>query len=216
MLRVASYTVPTRDFPLGQLFETVPEAMVELDRVVPTGGGALPYFWVDDDDPDRVASALRASPDTASLDLVAETERRFLFRVEWETDEPGVVEAIAASGLSLLSGVGSAEEWLFDFRAADADRLTAFQRYCADHGIDATLVRSRPHSDGFERERRPVTDEQYEALTLAYEMDYFEPGSNTTLADLAEELDISYQSVSGRLRRGYRNLVAELLGESGR
>lgn len=214
MLTVATYTVPAEDFPLGRLFTDVPDASVELDRVVPTGDETLPYFWIAADDLDEVAAAIRTSQAAESLALVAETEDRGLFRIEWDTEASGVVDAIAEAGLTLLSGVGSSDEWLFEFRDVDSEGLTAFQRYCGEHGIDATLVQTRPHEDGFERERRPVTDEQYEALVLAYEEGYFDPQSGTTLDDLADELGISYQSVSGRLRRGYRNLVEQLLTES--
>ncbi len=52
-----------------------------------------------------------------------------------------------------------------------------------------------------------LTTEQREALTAAYRNGYFSVPRETTTAALAEELGISGQAVSERLRRGYARLV---------
>lgn len=41
-----SFTVPQPEFPLNTVFEQLPDATIELDRVVPTDDAIIPYFWI--------------------------------------------------------------------------------------------------------------------------------------------------------------------------
>jgi predicted DNA binding protein len=56
-----------------------------------------------------------------------------------------------------------------------------------------------------------LTDTQREALVLAYERGYFGSPRETSLEEVAAELDITQQSLSSRLRRGHRRLIAATL-----
>lgn len=56
-----------------------------------------------------------------------------------------------------------------------------------------------------------LTPEQYETLVAAVEHGYFEIPREVSMQDLAEELGVSHQALSERLRRAYETLVtAEL------
>lgn len=52
------------------------------------------------------------------------------------------------------------------------------------------------------------TEQQREALVTAYERGYFAEPRETSLEELAEELDRSPTAVAGRLKRGMRSLIA--------
>jgi predicted DNA binding protein len=60
--------------------------------------------------------------------------------------------------------------------------------------------------EGFE-----LTDTQREALVLAYERGYFDSPRESSLEAVAEELGITQQSLSSRLRRGHRRLIENTL-----
>ena len=51
------------------------------------------------------------------------------------------------------------------------------------------------------------TDQQREALVTAYELGYFAESRDTSLEDVAAELDLSATAVAGRLKRGMRSLL---------
>lgn len=60
------------------------------------------------------------------------------------------------------------------------------------------------------RESSPTSEmskKQKEALFTAYERGYFNVPKDATLSDLAEELDVSPSSLSGRLKRAQQHLV---------
>lgn len=52
-----------------------------------------------------------------------------------------------------------------------------------------------------------ISEKQQEALVAAYEHGYFDVPKETTLSDLADELDVSPSSLSGRLKRAQQHLV---------
>jgi predicted DNA binding protein len=56
-----------------------------------------------------------------------------------------------------------------------------------------------------------LTQPQREALHLAYDRGYFETPRQTTLAELARELDITGQSLGARLNRGINTVLAQTL-----
>lgn len=43
MATVVEFAVTADEFPLGRLFTAVPDAVVELERIVPADGTAFPY-----------------------------------------------------------------------------------------------------------------------------------------------------------------------------
>lgn len=56
-----------------------------------------------------------------------------------------------------------------------------------------------------------MTAAQQEALLLAFESGFYDSPRTTTLAEIGDELEISQQAVSSRLRRGTRRLIANTL-----
>ena len=46
MATVMEFSSPVEEFPLGSVFETLPEVTVELERLVPHETLIIPYFWV--------------------------------------------------------------------------------------------------------------------------------------------------------------------------
>jgi hypothetical protein len=69
----------------------------------------------------------------------------------------------------------------------------------------------RPRSDADERGRYGVTPAQREALLFALEAGYFDVPRRTTVVEMADELGISDQALSARLRRGERNVLERTL-----
>jgi predicted DNA binding protein len=95
-------------------------------------------------------------------------------------------------------------------RDTNGNRL--FDFVISDGSVDEPFTRENI----WELERQPsgrygLTDEQYEALVEAYQRGYFEVPLGITLAELAEELGVSHQALSERVRRGTGALVDDTL-----
>lgn len=211
MATIAEFVVPSDAFPLGTIFEELPDVTVELERVVPTGKSIFPYFWVQHDDPTEVLAVLADHPELESVRMIDDIDGHALFRAEWNENVKGIVTAIEATEIALLSAVGKGGEWVFELRAEEVDELSKFQQYCKEQDVDVTLTRLQSLAEMRAGEGYNLTPEQREALTLAFEEGYYEDSRETDLEDLASKLGITRPSVSDRLRRGYRNLIGSTL-----
>ncbi|ELY61477.1 bacterio-opsin activator HTH domain-containing protein [Natronococcus amylolyticus DSM 10524] len=203
----AAFDVSGEWFPLTCVFEEFPDAMVELDRIVPTNGETIPYFWlrgpnVASFDPDAVSH-----PDLGAISVVETVGEEALMRVEWDPDRKTLLTMLLESPVVLVSAVGTRRRWSVEIRGDDREALAAFQSACREAGIPIDLTRLQPLSSPRADESDVLTPPQREALLLAYEHGYFDSPRRITQTELAAELDITRQSVSSRLQRGLRRLV---------
>lgn len=217
MPSIAEFTLPVGEFPLGRLFETHPDATLDLDRVVPSGDTVMPYFWVHDEGADMAAvrRVLDNVPELRTTALMEDLGDNGLFRAEWKPEFMGIMRAIDETGLTVLSASGSADGWIFELRADQAGTFADFRQQCRELELPVTLARLGQVSDvtGEPAPTAVLTPEQREALCLAFEEGYYDRPRRTDLEELAAELDISRQAFSDRLRRGYRNVIAATIAD---
>lgn len=214
MATVAEFTIPSQGLPLGSIFERHPEVSVELERVIPTGRGIVPYIWVrgiPESDEGTIRAAFLTRPDVRDVELVDKVEGEHLLRVEWRPEYRGILQAIVEAEVVLLSGVGTGEEWTIEVRADERDAIATFQQYCRDNDLPVTLRQLRTLFRLPAENEHGLTEPQREALVLAYERGYYESPRTVTLEEMADELGITGQSLGARLRRGINRLVGSTL-----
>lgn len=213
MAILLEFSVPADSFPLGRVFEALPSAVIELERIVPSQQTLCPYVWVSGVSAADVERAFDETTERAirSFTLVDDVEDRgLLYRVGWSDDVAGLVTAIVASPVTLLSGSYRNTAWTFQVRVDDHDDVVRFRKICLNHDVPVSLSRLQPLSSATEDDDW-LTPPQLEALGLAFERGYFDEPRRVTLEELARELGITRQSLAGRLRRGHRNLLAHVL-----
>ncbi|WP_226012184.1 helix-turn-helix domain-containing protein [Halomicrobium salinisoli] len=207
----ASFTLQQADFPLTAVFEQLTDVTIELDRVVPTGDAVIPYFWISADDTGKLTTDLSEDIGIEQIKVIDEVEKQMFVRIDWNLSRESILTAIVNTDITLLSGIGTEEQWTFEVRASEQQVLSDFQTYCKDHDIPIELTELHAISS-FKSDREfDLTDGQREALVLAYSNGYFDSPREATQADLAAELGITRQAVSSRLQRGTRRLVASAL-----
>ncbi|MFW6003694.1 MAG: helix-turn-helix domain-containing protein [Halanaeroarchaeum sp.] len=210
MSTVMEFRLPPAEFPLGSVFERFPETHVELERLIPHVDLVIPYFWVRGAEVEDMAAAFDAHPGLVDIVVVDQVEDQYLMKAEWERAYAGILTALAEANVVLLTGTGSKEGWRFEVRAENRDDMAEVQAFCTEHDIPIDIVSIHallPVRD----ERFGLTDTQREALVLAFERGYFDTPREASLSEIAAELDITQQSLSSRLRRGHRRLIAETL-----
>jgi predicted DNA binding protein len=210
MATVMEFTSPADEFPLGSVFETLPEVTVELERLIPHESLIIPYFWVRGAEAEDIETAFEAHAGVTNIRLIDSVEHEYLMRAEWEREYVGVLTALAETNLVVLSGVGTNDGWKFEVRGEDREDISEFRDYCQEEDIpiDITAVHAMLPIQG---EGYELTDAQREALVLAYERGYFDSPREASLEDVAKELGITQQSLSSRLQRGHRRLIAATL-----
>lgn len=207
MATVMEFRSAADEFPLGTVFENLPKASVELERLIPHGELIIPYFWVQGAKAEDIESAFEYHTGVVEVELIDNIDDDYLMRAEWENAYFGILSALALDNVSLLSGVGTKDGWEFEVRAETREDISDFRANCQEHDISLEIT-SVHELMAPEQESEELTDPQHEALLLAYERGYFDTPRETTLAELADELEITQQSLSSRLKRGHRQLIA--------
>ena len=217
---VAEFTIPAETFGLGRLLTSRSEVRIELERLVPTGNEVMPYFWVavPDGDFETFERELRADPLVCELNVLDRADGETLYAIEWERIPESLVQGIVRSEGAILEGRATDGHWRFMLRFPDHAHLATFNDFLADHDIDIHVERVDARGDDHGREYAfDLTDEQRETLTNAVRRGYFEVPRGVTLTDLAEELGITRQAASERVRRGANTVLRSvLLEETGR
>lgn len=210
MATVMEFTSPADEFPLGTVFENLPQATIELERLIPHETLIIPYFWVRGGEAEDIEAAFEAHAGVVDVRLIDSVEDEFLMRAEWEGEYFGILNALAKANIAVLTGVGTKDGWDFEVRGESREAISEFRTSCQSHDIpiEITAVHALLPIQGDSYE---LTDTQREALVLAYERGYFDSPRETSLEEIAAELGITQQSLSSRLRRGHRRLIAGTL-----
>jgi len=215
MAVIAELAVDADAFDLGRVTALVDDVHVELERVVPTGGGVMPFFWARATDHDRFERAVRDSDLVAELDAVSRVDDRVLYEVAWRRAVTKFTRILADSDATILQAEGS-DRWRFELRFSTQAALQAFHDRCREDGVDFEVDRVYTLGDDDATARElGLTPEQREALVLAVESGYYEVPRGTTLDDVAAALSISQQAASERVRRATDAVLTSVLLDDG-
>ena len=209
MATVAEFTLDSHEFPLGTVFAELPDITVQLERIIPDANGVVPYFWVRGTETDTIVNQFSEHPGVTDIQLVDSADGEHLMRCQWVSEHDIVLDALIDPDVVLLSAVGTQNEWTFEIRGESRGAIATFRNYCHGHGIPITLTELHPLEP--RGAQHGLTEKQRDALILAFERGYFDSPRETTLQEIADELGITQQSLSSRLRRGNRRLVEEAL-----
>lgn len=214
MAIILEFSLPADAFALEAALEAVPDAELELGRVVPTEQQRFPFLWVEGTDLDTFERQAIKSNAVDEIDLVEESPTRRLYEMAWSGRVDTMIEGIVDGDGTVLTGRAANQRWQFELRFPDRTHAKSFQRHCVDAEIPLDLSKLYDLSaKGFQM-TYGLTDKQREALQLAYERGYFHEPRKVDLTELGSELDISARAVSYRLRRGTSGLVENMVSTS--
>jgi len=209
MTVIADITVPADAFELGRVLQDFPDVRVELERVVPLHETVIPLFWISGTDPTAIETALTENQHTESVSILTTTGDETLFEVHWSDHVDGIVKALIDTRANILEATGEAEVWDFRLRFEAHEQLSELNMALTESGIPVTL--RHIYNPTLPKEATTLSEEQREALRVAYQRGFFEVPRGITLAELADELDISDSALSQRMRRGLSVAVKQVV-----
>lgn len=205
---IAEISVPADEFELGRILDLSTVGVVELESLVPTGERAVPYFWVCEADFERFEAAVESHAAVEEIAQVDVYEDRVLYTLAWSAGSDPVFRAVHDADAYILDATGSAGTWAFELRFPDHDAMSSFQQVCRDDDVSFEVLRvynpSKPEIGPW----FGLTEPQREALLLAVEQGYYDIPRSCKTVELAEQLDISDQAVTERLRRAIVTLTS--------
>lgn len=211
MATEATFTVPSDEFPLGTVFNQLPDVTVSLERLIPAQEVVIPYIWVRGTEVDDIESAFDEHPGVKDIRLVDSVEDEYLLRLEWVMDYSDVLTILAETEIPLMEAIGTNQQWTFEIRGDTRSDISHFHRRCQEVDIPITLTKLYALTPIETTAEAALTDTQQEALVLAYKRGYFESPREVTLEALGEELGISQQAVGSRLQGGIKHVLGSTL-----
>lgn len=206
---IVRLAIPAEEFVLWETLRAVPDVTFACEQAV-TSGAVLPLIWAHGADRDELEAAFADDSSVQSATLSAEFEDKWLYQMEWHNSVQVLVRMITNSSATILDAHSRNGEWSLRVLYSDPEERSATTDFYDDHGltIDVRAVRQvNDHRAG----RYELTDGQFEILRLATRRGFFQVPRETTLQDLAEEMSVSHQALSERLRRGIEALVRSTL-----
>ena len=198
---ITEIRIPSDNFELGQILSLEQASAIELETLVPSGDATVPLFWVYEPVGNGFLDAVERYPTVNSVTEVDVFDDQTLFRLDWDASQDHLFQCILDHEGQILGATGTAEGWNFEIRFSGREALSRYQTCCEDAHISLEITRIFNPTSPEAGPWYGLSEHQREALTLAVRMGYYDIPRGCTTAELADELGISDQAVTERLRR---------------
>ncbi|WP_276257841.1 helix-turn-helix domain-containing protein [Haloglomus litoreum] len=208
---IAEVRISPDDFELGQILDLDEASAIELETLVPSGDVTVPLFWVYEPVENQFLDTVRRYPTVNSVTEVDVFDDRTLFRLDWDASQDHLFRCILDNEGQILGATGTAEGWDFEIRFSHREALSQYWTCCEDAHISLEMISVYNPTDPGAGPWYGLSKPQREALTLAVRMGYYDIPRGCTTEELADELGISDQAVTERLRRAIGTFVRHAL-----
>ncbi|PCR89765.1 helix-turn-helix domain-containing protein [Natrinema ejinorense] len=217
MTTIAELSLSTDAFALAETLQQRPALEVRVESVVAEGPDrTVPLVWFSNVDRSELEAALDADSTVEEYRQLLETteDGQLFYRLQYSEAVSSVCSCVYRHGGTVLDAQISDGRWtlrlLFPHREGLSDAVAAIE----DHGVRIDVKRMVEAGKGEDLETTAaLTEPQQEAIAEAYRQGYYDVPREISLEELANELDISHQALSERLRRANRVLAGEQLDE---
>ncbi|MFU8868132.1 helix-turn-helix domain-containing protein [Natronococcus sp.] len=213
---IGTFQLEAAAFALEETLEALPELEVGAERIAAHGTAwIMPCIWVAADDYGAADDAITNDSSVESIVETAEFEDEKLYDIRWSDDVVDRINAFIDREATILNAQATAGAWELRVRFASRDQFDRFRELLNERDYSFGLV-SLTRPDETRHSVGKLTPAQREALRVAKERGYYEVPRRVSTRELAAELEMSHQNLSGLLRRGTEKLIDETLDTSAR
>lgn len=216
---IAEFSVSSAELALYEATTAEPEVSLQLTDILATDPQRPELtFWASGADLDAFDRALEADWTVTDIEIITDLGDRRLYRARL-TDEVEVVcyPAWVKAGASQLSTSCEDGVWRNRLRFPDEESFDEVRSWCVDNDLSFQLYRLYTDTGSDEASGTTLSPKQARAARRAYEAGYYDVPRQSAAETLGEDLGVSGQAVSQRLRRAHAALIEEyLLDETGR
>lgn len=200
-------------------FDRAPEAVCEFAdfHYVERANGDTQYvffWWMAGCAPENFEEALRGDHTVSGFTEIGTLADRTLYRIEtkaFDSAQPLVFPLFRENDITTIDTRRDADGLHLHARFPSRVALDAFIEAAdqiARHTELRRLYTEKPQgTDG-----NHLTERQREAVSLAYERGYFDVPKQVTLSELAEELNITPQTLSRHIRISVQKIIETIAG----
>lgn len=167
--------------------------------------------WLEDDETESFEAGLDADQTVERAVQVVDTDYGYQYDIRYNDQYPGTemyYAAVEENGI-FISGIRRSDHWEIQMRFPDRESFSTFRDRVESTDLSVQSVSQQETSP--QAEQYDLSEPQREILHLASDRNYFDVPRKTSLSELADELDVSSQAASERLRRGLDSLVERTL-----
>ncbi|MFD1644151.1 helix-turn-helix domain-containing protein [Haloarchaeobius litoreus] len=205
----------TLDSPLlDRAVSAVPDISLDIEKLDSSPTVPLRVvFWARSESFDEFEDALALDSTVEEYTVLATEHSKRLYSVVVPEHVPCVelyARSVDLHGVVIGASCNSAG-WTMEMLFPDRDAFSSFRHACEEADLSVTV--GSIHSGQVDRTTADadLTPPQREILSRAVEVGYFDIPRETTLRGLGDEVGVSGQAASERLRRGMETLVRESL-----
>ena len=208
---IAEFSIPAEEFALYETLERRPDLTVHIDRVVAHNTTeVVPFVRVTQGEFEGLTEILEADSSVEEVELFGETDDECFYRLVWDDTAQVIGYMVNGHDATVQEATATDGEWHLRVLFPERSGLSATSEYAKES--EFTLDVKRIYGvDGFEKARYDLTESQHDTLTQAVEQGYYEIPRETNAQELADNLDISHQALSERMRRATKSLVTSAL-----
>jgi predicted DNA binding protein len=215
---IVEVRIPAHEFEFGRRFPLRDGAATEVERVGSVGDGDVSVFSFSEPFEDRSDGDVEdsfAGIEGCRIDVMGEFDGQPRYAIAWEPDADPFFRAVDEHDGTVRRGSGTADSWAFETRFPTHDAFGGFRTACADRDLTVEVEQVYSPTRRGTGAWYGLTPRQRRTLELAVERGYYDIPRRCTTIELADELGISDQAVTERLRRGIVTFVtnALLLGD---
>lgn len=170
-------------------------------------------FLIEYDDRDELDAFLAEDPTVDNYELVDASDGTYIYYIDHTDDTELLSPVVTSVNGFMLRAETKCRGWFIQLQLPDRDALTTIWEYTEDCGMDFDIIEVYGNAGTASDISFGLTEEQIAALKTAYKCGYFSEPREMDLSEVADEIGVSSTAMSGRLRRGMRNLVSAALME---
>ncbi|TYL38005.1 bacterio-opsin activator [Natronococcus pandeyae] len=188
---------------LTALVNAVPSLTCEAEEGIASNGHNL---WLSGASKEDLEAGLAEASTIEDYSLISGTEEKWLYNVEFTPETIDIFEVVLEEGGTILDASAPDGSWVLNIRVEERNDASSIYETLEDHGFRPTIIRLSD-TTGENHSQTGLTQRQYETLVAAIDHGYFRIPREVSMQELSDELDISHQALSERLRRAYQSLV---------
>lgn len=208
---IATLTLPPDGVALKSTLEEVPAVEVEAERIAAhSTKWTMPCLWITNAEFEDVDEALANDSTVDEIVEEYEFEDEKYYQLDWAESVETRINEYLDKEASILDASANSEGWRLRIRFVNRDQFDTFREHL--HERDMSFQLNHLTEPGAPRQTvGEITPDQRNALVAAKRHGYYRVPREITARELADEFDMSHQSVSELLRRGTENLIEATL-----
>lgn len=217
MTTVAEISIAAEDLALEGTMKALPDLEVRVKSIVAEGPlQTMPLIWFGGVARAELESALDVDDSVEEYTRLLEDPEaeESLYRLEYAPWVGQVCGVVFEHDGTILDAQCATGRWTLRLLFPEHDSLSTVVDELEDRDVTVDLKRMvEAGRDADLETATALTDAQEEAISEAYRQGYYDVPRQISLEELAEELGISHQALSERLRRANKVLASEQLDQ---